>query len=210
MKATSVDNLTVKGNTFLNNRSTGMWCDVSCTDTVIEDNQITGSFHSGISYEVSARASIKNNWIVNTAGGNGTTAAGIKLSNSNDVTISNNALVGNYRQLGVYDIASRRDGEPDDQYSRDLALPWKTFNTRVNNNNFVPGTAPNRAEELLKTLANAEVSSNGMFAETSGNIVNEPTPQKFVWWTSPAVPPYNGLCAFEAAVREFGTSNATC
>jgi hypothetical protein len=204
MKVVSSDNLTVSDNTINYNLATGLWCDVGCTDTVIDINRVSGNLGSGIFYEVSARATITNNWVTNTVGGIGSTAAGIKIANSEDVTITNNVLVGNHRQLGMYSPAR----VVDDPYSRSLGLVWKTLRAKVNNNTFVPGTAPNRATELLKTSGSAEVSSRGMFAQATGNDVQEPTTQRFIWWTSGGEQPYTGICPFERATGlDFGTTD---
>jgi hypothetical protein len=201
-KAASADDLSVVENTFLNNHGAGFWCDLSCTDTEIRKNSVQGSYAVGIFYETGGRANITENWVVGTRSDNGPRSAGIIASGSEDVTIHNNVIVGNIRQIGIHD-----DGRLPDDYARQVGLSWNSIRTRITNNLFIPDAS---TVALLNTVATSQIQAPAMFSELGGNTVRDADNQVFHWAISP--PPagpvtYTGLDDFEDGIdREFGTA----
>lgn len=203
-KAARADDLSVVNNTFLNNYGAGFWCDLGCTDTLIQNNSIQGNRGSGIVYETGARTNITGNWVVGTPSDGGQTSAGIVVSGSEDVTINSNVIVGNIRQIGMYDT-TRTPAAENETYSMNLGLTWDTVRARITNNTFVwePLTGM-----LLKTLATPQVAAPGMFSQLSGNTVRNASTQVFHWERSTTdKQDYTGLTAFEAGTGwDFGSA----
>ncbi len=75
-KWAQIDNLLVRGNYVHDNHGTGLWCDINCYNATFENNLVTNNFlqgagvgtegeGSGIHYEISDKAVIRNNILVN-------------------------------------------------------------------------------------------------------------------------------------------------
>jgi nitrous oxidase accessory protein NosD len=199
LKTVSMQRLDVFANTFLNNRTLGYWCDLSCTDTEIYLNTATGNYGGGLYYETGGRGDIHHNKVEGTTGVSNEVTAGIMVSGSEDVRITNNRLIGNVRQIGMYE-----DDRPPDPYGQERGLTWNTVRAVVNDNVFTPNGTTVR---LLQSKGTAANLSPGMFAQALRNNVEDPTNQRFSWATAPGFGrEYVGLCAFETVSRlDFGT-----
>jgi hypothetical protein len=202
LKVVQSDNIWILNNTFLNNHGAGFWCDFSCTDAVIKANSVQGNFGVGLYFETGGRATISENWIVDTrAEDSMTTAAGVIASGSEDVTINNNVFVGNVRQLGMYD-----DDRAPNEYGRRVGLTWDTVRATVTNNTFIPA-AGTGTKALLKTLRTSQIDASEMFKPMSGNKVHQPPDQTFIWALPAGDDTYTSLDDFEEGTElEFGTS----
>jgi mannuronan 5-epimerase len=201
-KAASTHDLTVDNNDFVSNRGAGFWCDLGCTDAMITNNISSSNYGTGIFYELSARGVIAGNFINHNGGDlDAPTASGIKISGSHDVAIFSNVLVGNARQIGVYDDPNSPEEHP---YSRYLGLTWDTARVTVNVNTFIADVATIRT---IATDATPEVVADDMFGQTEGNTVVDPEQAYFYWATAPGVGDgYAGLTAFEQGTgRDFGS-----
>jgi parallel beta-helix repeat protein len=100
MKFFKIANLTVRNNYVHHNGARGIWTDTDCIDITIEGNRVVANGGFGIWHEISYRAVIRNNYVE----GNGFGSydgpgwlggAGIAVTNSSDVEIYGNTLVGN-------------------------------------------------------------------------------------------------------------------
>ena len=100
MKFFKIANLVVRNNYVHHNATRGIWTDTDCIDILIEGNRVVANGKFGIWHEISYRAVIRNNYVE----GNGFAGydgpgwlggAGIAVTNSPDVEIYGNTLVGN-------------------------------------------------------------------------------------------------------------------
>ncbi|MDQ3639999.1 MAG: right-handed parallel beta-helix repeat-containing protein [Actinomycetota bacterium] len=119
-------NLTMRNNIAEGNYGKGLWCDLSCFNTVIVSNLLRGNSKDGISYETSSKGIIASN----VAADNG--LVGLKISESNSVRAYNNTLTDNFQQIGVYDSARSNSNT----YERSLGITWDTRNVVIRNNIF--------------------------------------------------------------------------
>jgi parallel beta-helix repeat protein len=154
-KTAHSDNLKVIDNAFVDNVANGYWCDLGCTNGTITGNAVSGSF-DGIFYEVSSKGVISDNYIEKSH-------SGIRVSGSDNVTISNNVLSDNVWQFTVYD--DRRSASTD-SYSASLGLTWNTTKLKLSGNEVKAGS---RTVKLLEGNATAQVASPQMFSSVSGN-----------------------------------------
>ncbi len=122
-------NLLVQSNYVHDNQGPGLWSDFNNVGTVYEHNTVTNNLNEGIKYEISYRATIRNNVVE----GNGNTLtvwlwnAQIELQNSSDSAVYGNvvevpAAGGN----GIAVINQKRGSGSQG--------PWMGRNDRVYNN----------------------------------------------------------------------------
>ncbi|MGH3623324.1 MAG: right-handed parallel beta-helix repeat-containing protein [Sciscionella sp.] len=126
-KVTKTKRPYVADNYFVNNDSNGWWCDLGCTDAIVIRNVARGNAVNGLYYEVSARALIASNIVLDNA------KRGLKISSSDRVRVYNNTFAGNSVDVGLYNDPR---SPSFDRYSERLGLPWVTEQTMLVNNLF--------------------------------------------------------------------------
>ncbi|WP_148086497.1 right-handed parallel beta-helix repeat-containing protein [Micromonospora sp. HM5-17] len=195
LKMAHTANPTVRNNVFADNKGTGYWCDLGCTDGVITGNTVVNNAPNGIYWEVSSRATISDNRIE----GN---ERGIKVSGSDHVTITNNRFSGNAIQLGVYDDPR---SPSSDSYSAGLGLTWDTTDTVITANT-IAGTS--KTTLLLETNRTAQVNAAQMIGRATDNSVSGN--QTIHWCPSSTCTRYTTIAAFASATGiPFGTVTST-
>jgi parallel beta-helix repeat protein len=113
MKWTSSTGLTVSDNDVHHNNGTGLWTDINNIDTTYERNTVHDNTSHGIFHEISYRAIIRNNRVVDNGGAerlSGWGDAGIRVAASRDVVVFGNVLIGNTNALML--IQQRRNDSP--------------------------------------------------------------------------------------------------
>jgi hypothetical protein len=95
-KITRSRGLVVERSAFNNNLGTGLWTDQSVYDMKFVSNDIVGNQTHGLFLEISSKAIITDNLIMNNA------ADGLEVNDTNHVQIWNNSLIDNGRDLSVY------------------------------------------------------------------------------------------------------------
>lgn len=104
IKWTSAGSL-VEGNWVHHNAGPGIWYDIDNTDAVIRGNLVEDNDQAGIFYEISyGNTLIEGNHVRrNGLAGVGDEGAGIDISNSRDVTVTQNLVEGNRRGILIRD-----------------------------------------------------------------------------------------------------------
>jgi parallel beta-helix repeat protein len=113
MKWTSSTGLTVSDNDVHHNNGSGLWTDINNIDTTYERNTVHNNTSHGIFHEISYRAVIRNNRVVDNGGAErlpGWGDSGIRVAASRDVVIFGNVLIGNTN--GVMLIQQQRNDSP--------------------------------------------------------------------------------------------------
>jgi parallel beta-helix repeat protein len=97
IKLTNANGTTIRGNEVLRNTMVGLWCDNACNNWLVENNIVRdhyGSPGTGIHFEISAGATIRNNFIEGCGRPSVAWAwgAGVQVSTSSDVTVTGNEI----------------------------------------------------------------------------------------------------------------------
>ncbi|MFT4050782.1 MAG: right-handed parallel beta-helix repeat-containing protein [Microbacterium sp.] len=119
LKITGSDDVVVSNSVFADNYGQGPWFDESDSDVVFTGNDSLGNTGSGVVVELSEGATVTNNYVRD----NGIN--GIYVINSGSVSLWNNTVVGNVRNISI-EMNSRR--------STDSTIPWITQNISMGNN----------------------------------------------------------------------------
>lgn len=114
VKISGVDGALLRGDYIHDNTGPGLWTDRDATNVTIAGNTIAGNTQAGARIEISRAVTITGNQVLDN-GGTGSTAwlnrAGIVLSTSSGVTISENHLSGN--DNGITAVEQDRGSRPD-------------------------------------------------------------------------------------------------
>lgn len=132
IKITRSRGVVVRGSILQGNRGPGLWLDESVYNAVIVGNHIINNDGHGVSFEISARATMADNVIT------GNSNDGMKINNSSDVRIWNNTLGGNGRNVElVQDSRNYLDqttpGHDPRQAFPDPTMTWKIANIQLAN-----------------------------------------------------------------------------
>jgi hypothetical protein len=89
----------------------GLWCDISCNNTTWKYNSVHDNPGEGLLYEISCYGTIQHNTIINNGWDSSINFgwywhAGIVISSSHNVDISENMLFGNYN--GLTSVSQKR------------------------------------------------------------------------------------------------------
>jgi parallel beta-helix repeat protein len=129
-KWTESTRLTVRNNHVHDNRAVGLWFDLGNADVTVEGNRIEGNDSDGIRYEISYRATIRDNIVAGngfkdpTGGVNG---AGIMVSSARDVEVADNLVDTNCNGITL---------RQDDRGAGPLGA-YVLRNTRVHDNRLI-------------------------------------------------------------------------
>ena len=104
-KFAQTEGLVLRNNYVHHNEGNGLWVDINNLNALIEGNRVIGNTRSGIFFEISCGAVIRNNYLE----GNGSasrhanwmTDAGILVNSSPDVDIYGNTVVRNNKGIGL-------------------------------------------------------------------------------------------------------------
>jgi Right handed beta helix region len=121
--------LKVSDNDVHHNNGNGLWTDINNIDTTYERNFVHNNTSHGIFHEISYKAIIRNNRVVDNGGAEPMSDwgdAGIRVAASRDVEVYGNVLVGNTN--GIMLIQQRRDDSPS-QYG-----PHELDNINIHDN----------------------------------------------------------------------------
>jgi parallel beta-helix repeat protein len=153
--------LIVRGNFSHHNGGGGIHCDIDCINTLIENNRVEDNHWRGIFYEISYKATIRNN----TSRRNGfklpgmvgaCDGAGILVSNSRDVEVYGNTVENNRTGIGAYE-SDRGSGK----YGvHDLVNFYVHDNTVVQPTGRAAGVTQNIGSNAVFTSQNNKFSSN--------------------------------------------------
>jgi parallel beta-helix repeat protein len=125
MKLVDVDRVVVSGVEAGGNWGPGVWCDIACTDWTVENSYVHDNKGVGIFYEVSRRATIRNNRVHDNGGSYGggwaIHQANILISHSPDVEVYGNDVRGG--SLGII-------GWQDDRHEQ---RAWQGDNASLRN-----------------------------------------------------------------------------
>jgi len=164
LKITKSRRLSVADSAFLGNDGPGIWVDESVYDIDILRNDILGNTGSGILLELSQRADVIDNLVLDSGG------SGVKINNTGSVELWNNTIVGADRPLNIVQDARRADDSSVPGHDKrrpfpDPAMPWLVNGVGVGNNVVAAssGDCTYCVEDysLRFTAAQMGISSNG-------------------------------------------------
>jgi mannuronan 5-epimerase len=128
----------------------GLWCDMSCYNTTIVRNISRNNMKSGIDYELSAKAIIASNVVVNNL------FAGININESNDVDIYNNSLVRNECNVRVIEWKRVNTNPVTSVYA-----PWNVSDVVIKNNLLSNGMSTSERLLLVDDFSGAVPPKTG-------------------------------------------------
>ncbi|MGB4762808.1 MAG: Ig-like domain-containing protein [Candidatus Saccharimonas sp.] len=170
VKLAHADGLTVRNNTFSNNKGYGFWCDLTCQNLTFVNNTSHDNSKSGIFYEVSSVAIIASNLIYNNK------VSGIRIAGSDRVRIYNNTLVNNGTgkdglegSIGIYD-----DTRAPEPYGVQRGVTWNTSEVEIVNNIM----AYNNQSPFLDIRKSTQVAAESMVSKLSSNAYYRKTTQQ--------------------------------
>jgi parallel beta-helix repeat protein len=103
MKFLVSDGIVFRNNHVHHNTGIGVWFDHNNINSMIEENLIEDNTDAGIYYEISYRATIRNNVVRgNGLGHTGLSRAGIVISESSDVEVYGNTVSGNAQGITAF------------------------------------------------------------------------------------------------------------
>jgi hypothetical protein len=188
------DDLIWRNNTVDHNDSKGLWCDISCYNTIIVRNLVHNNKSDGIKFELSNNAVIASNVLVQ----NG--SSGINVgAGSSYIDLFNNTLVKNRENLTVVDD-SRVNTD-----STDLArgIDWNTRAVVAKNNIYSNNDLSSSSFLSVRDYTSRSVASNQMLTISNFNAyyrtsLSVPT-NLVAWWGGSAYQYYTTLAAFRTA-----------
>jgi parallel beta-helix repeat protein len=173
MKWTSSTGLTVSDNDVHHNNGSGLWTDINNIDTTYERNTVHNNTSHGIFHEISYRAVIRNNRVVDNGGAErlpGWGDSGIRVAASRDVVIFGNVLIGNTN--GVMLIQQQRNDSPS-KYG-----PHELDNIIIHDNDI---TMTDNLTGMVDDTGDKNLySRNIRFSNNTYRLANEDG-QYFVW-----------------------------
>ena len=117
-KSGGSSNLSFSDNQVLDNRGVGLWFDLGCSAVHVAANLISGNGSGGVRFELSSHGYIGGNRVDGNGLGTGRGWSGrleyggsIAVTDSRDVTVTQNELAGNSNGIAVI-ADSRTDGSP--------------------------------------------------------------------------------------------------
>ena len=161
------NDLVVRHNVIHDNNGIGLWSDNSSSNTLFEDNRVEDNAFTGIFYEISYRAIIRNNIVQRNGFSQPEPAwvlgAGIMLANSSDVEIYGNTVVNNRQGITAYH--QLRGVTP---YEVSLPKPYGSWETR---NNYIHDNAVTMTVGMTGMAQNLDLSLS-MFTNWNNRFSN--------------------------------------
>lgn len=170
LKVTATKTVTVQNSSFIDNWGQGVWFDDSVQNITFTGNDVVGTEGNGLVLEISEHATVADNLIANSG------IAGALITNTGNVSVWNNTIVGNKRNVNIVEDARR---------GPTTAIPWVTKNVEFVNN-VVAGEAGADCvmcvESWSKTLTGAT-----MLTKSEGNLFHRTgaeSPKSFALWAN--------------------------
>lgn len=195
-------NLVVDGNYYHDERGPGIWCDINCEDAVITNNYVART-QRGIMFEISCRASIHDNVVVDSADPPGESSwggIGILIANSEGADVYSNQTFNGAR--GIWAIHQDRSEARDCTGGAEHVV--KNLSVHGNSVDFNAADPPFAGKAGVWTdtgRADLYTSLGNSFA---GNTYHDLTPSSEWNWGMPS-PPYTptiGFGAWQAAGQD--------
>jgi parallel beta-helix repeat protein len=125
--------ITLTNSVVSNNYAQGFWCDESCYNMTIVNNDVVANTGIGIDTEISDTGTIANNIVTDNQDD------GIKANNTGNLAIWNNTVQRNTRNIDITQDARRQTnlsdaGHDPRQSLPDMSVPWLSFNITIRNN----------------------------------------------------------------------------
>jgi len=195
-KLTVGRNWIIRDNVFENNLATGLWLDISNYNTTIVSNRVVSNLSYGIYYEISGKAIIGSNLIVENT-------SGIRVSNASEVKIYNNTLVGNQENISIQDD-SRQNTDAEEL---SLGITYVSANIELKNNIFSNGDLSQNPFLWVRDYNSVPLkAANQMVSVSDRNAyyrTNSGAPSKLVsWWSNDREAVFNNLNAFQMATGQ--------
>lgn len=194
LKLTSTRGIRFAGNEISGGIGNGFWADMACYDITLTNNTVSGNTGRGIFLELSSKAVVADNLIVNNADG------GLVARQTDRVQVWNNTIVGVSKALDFSQDsrthATARDARDSRRPFPDPDMPWLIGNSTIGNNVLQSQKAFFSVEDY-----NRKIDANKAGFHVNGNVYSAPS--KLVpWWmivwsrtgTDPAV--YDSPVAF--------------
>lgn len=147
IKVVKTDGLVWRNNLVANNFASGMWFDISSTNSTVVKNIVRNNERYGIFMELSHLAIIASNLVYDNA-------SGIHLTNSSAAQIYNNTLAQNGHNLHIDDQPGRRNTEESEIAS---GATWVARDNVVKNN--LMSSPSSRFSDTLQFQATCENAS---------------------------------------------------
>lgn len=202
IKVSRMRTVTVSESSITGNNGPGFWADESTYDIRALKNNITANHGHGISLEISARAVVADNLILNNAGN------GVKVNNISNVRIWNNTVVGNARELNLVQdgrlAANTRCCRDPRQVYPDPTMTWLLGQIEVKNN-VIGGTKSGNCLLCVEDYTHTRTAKQ-IGVTTAANLYNRPTvsPQWTHVWSNGAGNPavYTSVARFRSATSQ--------
>jgi len=188
-------NLLVDGNYYHDEIGPGIWCDIDCEDITVTNNYIERA-QRGIMYEISCRASIHDNTVVDSSGPDpgGWGSISILISNSEGATVYNNHTYNGDR--GVWAVNVDRTGTPTNCTSGGEHVV-KNLDVHGNFMDLNPADPPFGGKTGLWTDTGRTDLYSTLNNHYQGNTYYDTTPSSEWDWGMPS-PPYTPMISFAA------------
>jgi len=199
--------ITVHDSDFSDNLATGFWTDWSVSDVRIANSTFNRNSGDGLFLELTARARVIGSFFADND------RFGIKVNNTSDVQIWNNAFSGNDRPLNLVQDFRRNDDRNDSAVDPrrgwpDPAMPWTLGPVRAYNN-VIDGTDSTADCLICVEDYSREMSAEQMGITLNSNVYNriaQNQPSRFVIWSRADVNPnpllFGSLSAFTSSTGQ--------
>lgn len=193
LKVTKTKNVVVSHSAFIDNWGQGVWFDDTVSNITFTDNDVVGNEGNGLVLEISEGATVANNLIANSG------IAGIFVTNTGNVAIWNNTLVGNgKRNINIAEDARRGPTS---------AVPWITKNVSFVNN-VVAGEKGADCVMCVESWSK-ELRGAGMLTQSEGNLYQQTaSPRWFALWANASSGPTR-LATFDDYVKTTGRDSTS-
>lgn len=161
IKLVRATNALVRDNVFRNNNCSAVWCDVSCNDVKVINNDMLNNLQ-GVNYEISHKVTVVNNRII------GITKAGVQICDSDVGRVYNN-IIDRGTSYDVWVHEDNRAGVVSAGENPDGVQTWTTVSTEVCNNIFTNYQAKTGTWRLYFDSGASEDAS-AYFTLVSGNV----------------------------------------
>ena len=164
------DGLVFRNNWVHDNYGPGVWLDVDTINSTIEGNIVEENDQAGVFVEISSHAAVRQNVIRNNGRqGYGDLGAGVHVSTSSDVEVSENAIYGNRAAVMV----QQEDRGEGPRGTREV------INLKVNNNEMVPGEVPTGIRVHHGDEAHYWFNAGNTFSNNTYHVA----PQDIAFWS---------------------------
>lgn len=201
VKVTRTRGVTVTDSRFIGNLGYGLWLDESCYNMTVARNVMSGNTASGMSLEISALGLV----VGNVSYDNG--QDGMKLNDTSDLTVWNNTVYGNQRQIALVQDDRRGanlsvPGHDPRQTLPDPTEPWIIRNAQIVNN-FVGLPRSGGFGTYLRDFSDAFQASNLNLTLNGNRYATSGSTPIIVWpITVGKIATYTSTVSFQSATGQ--------